>query len=111
MTTLAKDELTRLAPLERIKLISQPWDSLEAEQIPLTSGQQAELERWLVSLDQDRAEGVTWAALRAELAQRCPQGLRSSLRRLPVRNVIACFHGSRDPVQWQSRVGATAPPG
>ena len=40
--------------------------------LPLTSAQQAELERRLASLDQDRRDGVTWAALKAELEQRCP---------------------------------------
>jgi len=34
--------------------------------------QQAELERRLTSLDQDRGDGVTWSALKAELEQRCP---------------------------------------
>lgn len=38
----------------------------------LTTAQQAELERRLTSLDQDRRDGITWAALKAELEQRCP---------------------------------------
>lgn len=38
--------------------------------LPLTAAQQAELERRLSSLDQDRREAVTWAALKAELAAR-----------------------------------------
>jgi len=61
-----------LSPLKRLALIAQLWESLEHEQVPLTSSQQAELERRLASLDQDRRDGVTWAALKAELEQRCP---------------------------------------
>lgn len=72
MDLLKPDEIFRLSPPERLALIAQLWDSLEDEQLPLTGAQQAELEHRLVSLDQDRDEGVTWAALRAELEQRCP---------------------------------------
>jgi len=38
----------------------------------LTAAQQAELDRRLDSLDDDRRNGVTWSALKAELEQRCP---------------------------------------
>jgi putative addiction module component (TIGR02574 family) len=72
MELLTPDEIVRLSPPERLALIAQLWDSLEHEQLPLTSAQQAELERRLSSLDQDRRDGVTWSALKAELAQRCP---------------------------------------
>jgi putative addiction module component (TIGR02574 family) len=72
MELLTSDEIVRLSPSERIALIAQLWDSLEDDQLPLTSAQQAELERRLTSLDQDRQNGVTWAALKAELEQRCP---------------------------------------
>jgi putative addiction module component (TIGR02574 family) len=72
MDLLTPDEIVRLSPPERLALIAQLWDSLEDEQLPLTSAQQTELDRRLASLDQDRGEAVTWAALRAELEQRCP---------------------------------------
>jgi putative addiction module component (TIGR02574 family) len=55
-----------------LALISQLWDSLEHEQLPLTSAQQVELEHRLTSLDQDRGHGVTWVSLKAELEERCP---------------------------------------
>ena len=67
MSVLTHDELSRLTPPERLALISQLWDSLEPGQIPLTAAQQAELDRRLETLDQDRREGVTWAALESEL--------------------------------------------
>lgn len=72
MELLTADEIHRLSPPERLALIARLWDSLEHEQLPLTSGQQAELERRLISLDEDRRDGVTWDALKAELEQRCP---------------------------------------
>ena len=72
MELLKPDEIVRLSPSERLALIAQLWDSLEHEPLPLTPAQQAELERRLASLDQDRHNSVTWAALKAELAERCP---------------------------------------
>jgi putative addiction module component (TIGR02574 family) len=72
MEALTPDEIVRLTPSERLALIAQLWDSLEQEQLPLTSAQEAELERRLGSLDEDSRYGLTWASLKAELEQRCP---------------------------------------
>jgi putative addiction module component (TIGR02574 family) len=59
MELLSQDELARLTPPERLALISQLWDSMEDSQLPLTAAQQAELDRRLASLEQDRREGIT----------------------------------------------------
>ena len=72
MELLSPDEIVRLSPPERIALIAPLWDSLDDDHLPLTGAQQAELERRLASLDQDRQNGVTWTALKSELEQRCP---------------------------------------
>ena len=72
MEVLSADEIVRLTPSERLALIAQLWDSLEHEQLPLTGKQEAELDRRLSSLDEDRRHGVTWASVKAELEQRCP---------------------------------------
>jgi putative addiction module component (TIGR02574 family) len=72
MDLLTHDELVRLTPPERLALISQLWDSLEDDQLPLTAAQRTELDRRLATLDQDRREGISWATLKAELEQRCP---------------------------------------
>lgn len=69
---LTQDELIRLTPPERLALISQLWDSLEDEQVSLTASQQEELDRRLDTFDQDKRNGITWAALKKELEQRCP---------------------------------------
>jgi len=72
MDVLSHEELVRLTPPERLALIAQLWDSLEDDQLPLTAAQQAELDHRLATVEQDRREGITWAALKAELEQRCP---------------------------------------
>jgi putative addiction module component (TIGR02574 family) len=69
---LTRDEITRLSPDQRLALIAQLWDSLEDHQVQLTPVQQGELERRLATLDQDRAQSLTWETLKAELERRCP---------------------------------------
>jgi putative addiction module component (TIGR02574 family) len=71
MELLTHEELVRLTPPERLTLISQLWDSLEDRRLPLTAAQRRELDRRLRTPDEDRREGITWAALKAELEQRC----------------------------------------
>ena len=72
MDLLTSEDISRLSPPERLALIARLWDSLEQNQIPLSPAQKDELERRLASLDQDRAESVSWTALKAELERRCP---------------------------------------
>ena len=72
MELLTRDELVRLTPSERLALISQLWDSLEDDQLPLTAAQRTELDSRLATLDEDRRGGITWSALKTELEQRCP---------------------------------------
>ena len=72
MEKLTPEEIVRLTPPERLALIEQLWDSLDHDHIPLTPAQQTELERRLGSLDLDRRDGITWAALKSELERRCP---------------------------------------
>jgi putative addiction module component (TIGR02574 family) len=69
---LSSDEISRLSVDERLDLIGQLWDSLEHEVLPVTEGQQRELDRRLATLDNERAEGLSWEALRDELERRCP---------------------------------------
>ena len=70
MERITHDEIVRLSPPERLTLISQLWDSLDQDQLPLTEAQMNELDRRLSSIDRDRKEGVTWEALKADLEQR-----------------------------------------
>lgn len=57
---------------ERLDLIGQFWNSLEHKELPLTDAQLRELDRRLAALDAQRADAVSWEALRDELARRCP---------------------------------------
>jgi putative addiction module component (TIGR02574 family) len=70
MDGLTPDVLERLSPGERLALIGQLWDRPGDADVPLPEAQKAELARRLSSLDQDRAQAVTWEQLRAELARR-----------------------------------------
>jgi putative addiction module component (TIGR02574 family) len=70
MPTLTHDEITRLTPPERLALIGDLWDSLSDADVSLPSTLMHELERRLMSFDEDRAEAVTWEQLKAELAAR-----------------------------------------
>ena len=70
MSILTPDEITRLSPPERLALIGELWDSLGGAQLPLFGAQNSELARRLERFDQDRADGVGWTELKAELAAR-----------------------------------------
>jgi len=72
MDLLTADELSRLTRRERLALISQLWDSLDKDHLPLTAAHQTELDRRLETLDEDRREHITWEVPRAELERRCP---------------------------------------
>jgi len=72
MKPLSPEEVARLSPPERLALIAQLWDSLEHDRIPLTAAQEAELNRRLECLDEDRQNAVSWAELKAELQHRRP---------------------------------------
>ena len=72
MLTLTHDEIARLSPQERLTLIGALWDSLDPDDVPVTSTQRAELLRRLDSFDQDRADGITWEQLKANLERRAP---------------------------------------
>ena len=70
MQALSAGEIDKLSSDERLNLISQLWDSLQNTDVHVPAAQQAELERRLSSLGQDRTHTITWDQLRAELARR-----------------------------------------
>lgn len=47
-------------------------DSPDNDKLPLTAAQRAKPHDRLATLDQDRRASISWAALKAELEQRCP---------------------------------------
>ena len=72
MPTLTREEIARLSPGERLRLIGDLWNSLEEADLPLSAPQRAELERRLADFEQDRVQSVTWEQLKAELSRRSP---------------------------------------
>ena len=72
MTTLTRDEITRLTPPERLALIGDLWDSMTDAETPLPAAQRHELAGRMASFDQDRAQGLSWEQFKAELATRAP---------------------------------------
>lgn len=69
---MATLDISRLTPKERLDLISELWDSLSAADVRLTSAQEAELERRLVTFDADCREAIPWEDIDAELDRRSP---------------------------------------
>lgn len=62
-------DFSHLSPEERLDLIGEIWDSLEAEHVPLTPAQAAEIDRRLDTADEDakhaRSADVVLEELRA----------------------------------------------
>jgi putative addiction module component (TIGR02574 family) len=50
---MARVEFRHLTPQERLDLIGEIWESLEADIPPLTPAQEAELDHRLATLDED----------------------------------------------------------
>lgn len=50
-------DLSRMTPAEKLDLIGELWDSLEAEHLTLTVDQAAELDRRYATIDSDIEKG------------------------------------------------------
>jgi putative addiction module component (TIGR02574 family) len=64
------EDIIALSASERLALIERLWDSLAEGDVPLATAQRAELEDRIATFDQERPRGITWDALKAELAAR-----------------------------------------
>jgi putative addiction module component (TIGR02574 family) len=51
-----------LSPDQRLQLLEQLWESLQAhpDQLPLTAAQREELDRRLDEMDRGQTEGIPW---------------------------------------------------
>ena len=67
---MATLDYSRLTLSEKLDLISEIWDSIEAEHVPLTPEQTAELDRRYATLDQDIKKGRDAFAVYEDLAAR-----------------------------------------
>lgn len=68
--TLSAITIDHLSPAERLSLIEELWDSLDASEVPLTPAQRAELDHRLATADADARRGATWRQLKGRLKQR-----------------------------------------
>jgi putative addiction module component (TIGR02574 family) len=62
-------DFSQLTIAERIILVEQIWDSIATEQgaVPLTSAQEAELDRRLEAHRQSPHEGASWEEVKARI--------------------------------------------
>lgn len=65
--TLTKDEISGLPVEERLKLISELWDSIPADEIPLPDSHRRALEDALREHARDPQAGQSWETVRDEL--------------------------------------------
>jgi len=64
-------ELLKLSVEERLQLIGELWDSIEAEELPpLSDAWKKEIERRLAEHEADPSSGLDWETVRAELWSR-----------------------------------------
>ncbi|WP_035647152.1 addiction module protein, partial [Bradyrhizobium sp. ORS 285] len=60
-------DISKLTVKQRLDLIGLLWDSLTAEDVQLTSAQEAELTRRMASFDADARAAVPWDDIEREL--------------------------------------------
>lgn len=71
MDSLSSTDILQLTPPERLALISELWDSLEEEHLPLSMPQRDELDRRLAALEADSSRAIPWKTVKATLQSRC----------------------------------------
>ena len=59
--------IDRLSPEHRLRLISEIWDSLANESLPIPESHREELDRRLAAADADPSAGRPWQEVRARL--------------------------------------------
>ncbi len=69
MSKVSLADVLELSPSERIRLVEEIWNSIEAlpQPLPLTSAQRGELDRRLEDYDQHPAEGSSWEEVKADI--------------------------------------------
>jgi putative addiction module component (TIGR02574 family) len=58
--TNSKIDVNDLSAEDRLNLIEQIWNSLEAEDVPVTEAQKAEIDRRIEEMDRDGERGIPW---------------------------------------------------
>ncbi len=71
MTRATIDAILELPAAERVEVVQEIWESIAAhpENLALTEGQRAELERRWQALQRDRDAGESWEDVKRSLAE------------------------------------------
>jgi putative addiction module component (TIGR02574 family) len=62
-----RNRIEGLSPAEKIDLLDVLWESLEADEVPLTDAQRAELDHRIARHAQNPADVIPWEEVRAAL--------------------------------------------
>lgn len=63
-------DVTTLTAEQKLDLIDELWESLEADDPSLTAEQRAELDRRLDRIEREGVSGTPWESVRAEMTSR-----------------------------------------
>lgn len=72
MASTSTNDLTKLPVADRLRLIEELWDSLDAdiEELPIPDCHREELDRRLDALDDGTSVGAPWDEVRQRIANR-----------------------------------------
>ena len=65
-----RDRVRQFTPEDRLELISELWESLDTDALPVTDAERELLEQRLAALRADPDTGRSWEAVRADLRTR-----------------------------------------
>jgi putative addiction module component (TIGR02574 family) len=65
-----RDRVRQLTPEDRLELISELWDSLDPDDIPVTRAEREMLDQRLDALRADPGAGRPWESVKADLRDR-----------------------------------------
>jgi putative addiction module component (TIGR02574 family) len=63
-------DIQALSPEERLDLVGELWDSLDAENLPLADEQRAELRRRMDDVELNGPRGSSWTEVEARIRAR-----------------------------------------
>jgi len=62
-----RSRIDGLSPAEKIELLDVLWESLEADEVPLTDAQRAELDYRIAEHERNPSDVIPWEQVRAGL--------------------------------------------
>ena len=62
-----RNQIDSLSAAEKLELLDALWESLEAEEVPLTEAQRAELDYRIARHEQNPSDVIPWEQVRAGL--------------------------------------------